>query len=823
MILTQGPSVWKTLDFNRDNLNTMSIPAYFAIFFISFSILLLEIMLTKIFSVTLWYHFSYLVISLAMFGIGFGGIIVYLWKESLQSFIRENVYYLSIFLAVSIIVCLHMVLHYNLPRSIDWTFIVASLFVYLICTWPFVIGSIILSLFFLRWPQKSSTIYSFDLMGAAIACIGSVVLITYLSAQQVILIASGSAIIAAILFDLPKIKIVSCLLLLAVLLLTYFGNTLFPVDRNKVYSEVKSKRLYEKWSPLSRITVFPIESVLKEFKNAPFGWGMSSKYNLKNQAYKALWIDQDANAGTPIVAFDGDYKKVDFLQYDVTSFAYHLINHSSVFIIGVGGGRDVLTALTFNSKTITGVDVHPIMVDLIKNTYADFAGHIYDNKKVTVAVSEGRSYLSLMAKSYDIIQIPLIDSWAATVAGAFAMSENSLYTIEAFAIYLDHLTSNGLLSVSRFYYKNDNQTIKIALLARKALEQKGIRSPENHIVIVRSRGSSASKEADIATVLVKNLAFSTKELNKIKTVVQDYDFDLVYFPGENTHDVLFQEALTTKHLDKFIQSNYYDIRVNTDDRPFFFQMFYFSKILDFFNGVELVGQSFNFYGVVVLTILFFISVVLLILFYAFPLFLKAGSHKPPFTWGAYFFLLGLAFMLIEIPVLQLISLYLGGAIYGLSVGLFCLLFFSGLGSMFCHFFKKTKLKMALITSLFLVSILTLILPFYLHGLIQHTFNYNWYLKLFLMVLMLLPMAFNMGMALPLGLHLIKERFALSIPWFWALNGAASVLGSIIAMALSILWGYSVSLILAALLYFAASFFIRFSSSSSNEHKQLPIV
>ncbi len=790
----------------------ISIPAYFAIFLVSFSILLLEITLTKIFSVTLWYHFSYFVISLAMFGIGFGGIIVYLWKEDLQSFIRENTYYLSLLLALSIVICLKIVLAYYLPSTIDWTIIVPSLYIYVICTLPFVIASIIVSLYFLRWPEKSGSIYSYDLLGAAFACIAAVVLITYLSAQQVILIASLSAVLAAILFDLPKFRILSILALLALMTLIYFGNSVFEINRNKAYSELAHNRLYEKWSPLSRITVFNIESLFKESKNVPFGWGMSDQYRIKNLPYKELWIDQDSNAGTPIVAFDGDYKKVDFLQYDITAFAYHLISNPSVFIIGTGGGRDVLTALSFNSKAITGVDIHPVMVDLIKNRYADFAGHIYQNKKVTIEVFEGRSYLALKAKSYDIIQIPLIDSWAATVAGAFAMSENSLYTLEAFATYLEHLNPNGLLSVSRFYFKNDNQTIKIAILARKALEQRGIASPYKNIVVVSSRQSGAAKSASVATVLVKNEAFSEAELIKIKKFVSYYNYNVVYLPGENDHDALFQEALSTPHLDELIQSNYYDIRPNTDDRPFFFQMFYFSKILDFFKGVELIGQSFNYYGVVVLAVLFVISVILLALFYVLPLFLKAGRHKPPLRWGLYFFLLGLGFMLIEIPILQLISLYLGGAIYGLSVGLFCLLFFGGLGSMGSHFFKSSTFKMALMTSLFLVCVLTLLLPTYLHGLILHTFHFNWYLRLLLIVIVLLPLAINMGMALPLGMRLVKDQYALSIPWFWALNGAASVLGSIIAMALSITWGYSVSLYMAALLYLGASLLIKLSAS-----------
>ena len=204
---------------------------------------------------------------------------------------------------------------------------------------------------------------------------------------------------------------------------------------------------------------------------------MSSTYKQKRQ-FKQLWIQQDASACTPIVPFNGDYEEVDFLKYDITSLPYYLRKNADVFILGVGGGRDVLTALAFDSKQITGVDIHPVIVDLIKNKYAKFTGNIFNKDKVHITVSEGRSYLEVEKKTYDIIQIPLIDSWAATVAGAFAMAENSIYTVEAFKTYLKFLNPSGILSVTRFYFKPDNQTIKIVVLARVALEQSGIASPK---------------------------------------------------------------------------------------------------------------------------------------------------------------------------------------------------------------------------------------------------------------------------------------------------------------------------------------------------------
>ena len=772
--------------------------AYVGVFLISFAILILEITLTKIFSVTLWYHFSYFVISLAMFGIGFGGMLVYKLQEKFKCSIGKNLYLLSISLAISIILSLYAVISYHLPNATNWQSLLRFIVVYLLCTAPFIISSMIITIFFLNWPNKSNTVYCFDLLGAAIGCIACVILISYFTAPQVILIASLTCVFSAILFELPTIRVSSILLLAGIFLFAFLGNSLFEVTQTKSYSELEYRKIYEKWSPLSRITVSPEVIFFDSHQRSPFGWGMSSTYK-SNRQFKQLWIQQDGSAATPIIPFDGDYNKVDFLKYDITSLPYYLKKNADVFVLGVGGGRDILTALTFDSKKITGVDIHPVIVDLIQNKFAEYSGNLYKNEKVHIAVSEGRSYLEVNKKSYDIIQIPLIDSWAATVAGAFAMSENSLYTTEAFNTYLRFLNPSGILSVSRFYFEPDNQSIKIAILARVALEQKGISAPEKNIIVVKNNGNIY---ADVATVLIKKEPFSPEEINKIKEIIRQLAFDIIYIPNGNNNKPLFQTALTTKNLNHFVGSNYYDIRPNTDDRPFFFQMFYFSKVKDLYNGEKIQGQIFNYYGVGVVVILLIISTILIVLFYIMPQLLSA-KNKPPITWGIYFSLLGLGFMLIEIPILQLGSVYLGSPTYGLSVGLFCLLFFGGLGSILCNYSQIAQIRTMLIRSLTIVVLFAIVLPFYLHGLMDYAFGYNWYLKLILIVLILFPVATCMGIALPSGIRLARYQYTQSIPWFWALNGAASVLGSIIAMAISMIWGYTITFFLASLLYLFA--------------------
>ncbi|STY28010.1 Predicted spermidine synthase with an N-terminal membrane domain [Legionella wadsworthii] len=776
-------------------MNQINRSTLIGIFLISCAILIVEITLTKIFSVTLWYHFSYFVISLAMFGMGFGGLLIYHLEEQFQYEKSKNLYLLSIALAISIILSLYAVLSYHLPDTFNWQSLLQFVCVYILCTSPFVLSSMILSVLFLNWPEKSNVIYSFDLQGAAIGCLGCVLLISYFTAPQVLLIASFICVVAAILFELPLLRIPSLIFLFGMLILIYIGNSLFQITQTKNYSELEYVKIFEKWSPLSRITVSP-EIYFKGLQNvSPFGWGISSTYKQKHP-FTQLWIQQDASAITPIVPFDGDFNKVDFLKYDITAIPYYLKKNPDVFVLGVGGGRDILTALAFNSHHITGVDIHPVIVDLLQNKFSGYVGHIYQNDKVHIEVSEGRTYLELKKKTYDIIQIPLIDSWAATVAGAFAMAENSIYTIEAFKTYLKYLKPNGILSVSRFYFKPDNQTIKIILLARAALEQSGITSPERNIVVVKNRGNNI----DVATVLVQKEPFSLEQIHEIKKITHQFAFEIIYLPSDVHNEPLFQKALTSKNLNRFFQNYYYDIRPTTDDRPFFFQMLYFSKVKDLLTGKKITGQVFNYFGVAILFILLIISSILVLLFYFLPLLFSKTSKKPPLLWGLYFALLGLGFMLVEIPTLQLGSVYLGGPTYGLSVGLFCLLFFGGMGSILNNYSQKERMLQVLKRSLFFVVMLAIILPFYLHWLMWITFGYNWYFKLVLIILILIPIGFCMGVALPSGLRLARDLHRESIPWFWALNGAFSVLGSIIAMAISMTFGYSCTMVLASALY-----------------------
>lgn len=769
------------------------------IFLLSAAALIYEIILTKLFSVTLWYHFSYLVISLAMFGFGLGGLITFYLRDKLKLHIEDNIKRLCYCCALMIGLSLIKVVSFHAPNAASMVGAFNFFTIYILCTLPFTLISLILAILFLNYPQDSPKLYAADLIGAAIGCLLSVVLISYLSAQQVIMLTVIFCVMAGSLATKKK-HLFSQLVLLTILATVFVSaSVIFPITHSKNYSEIKQKPIFEQWSPLSRITVLPKIYWRGEYADMPFAWGMSNAYHAKQQM-KQLWIEQDASAGTPITPFNGDWSRVDFLKYDITALPYYLKTAGDTFILGVGGGRDVLTALSFKQAHVTGVDIHPVIVNLIKDTYKDYTHDLYHHPDVDIHIADGRTFLAQTNKQYDILQIPLIDSWAATVAGAFAMSENSLYTVEAFKSYLDHLKPNGILSVSRYYFEPQNQSLKIALLAREALASRGILDPREHLIIVKNTSKAQKTAASIATILVKNTPFTADEIGRIKDVSHTLQFDLLYIPHQQGNVPVFEKALTTNNLQGFIQQYYYDIRPNTDDRPFFFQMLYLSKVSDLLTGQSVSGQVFNYYGVVVLLIALLMSFALVCTFYLFPLAFSKRTVSLSWSWSLYFLSIGLAFMLVEIPLLHLGSVYLGSPTYGLAIALCGLLLFGGIGSFLSAKVKALSIKQLTCITLTISALLAAVSTHALHGLTESTLQLGLLTKISLFLFLLIPLALCMGVALPSGIRLAEQYFPASTPWCWAVNGAASVIGSILAMIIAIQYGYHFTSVIGASCY-----------------------
>ena len=276
-----------------------------------------------------------------------------------------------------------------------------------------------------------------------------------------------------------------------------------------VKGNLEPRPLYEKWNSFSRIRVWgdPAEA------SAPFGWSLSNTYPAE-RTVRQLFLDIDALAGTVLTAFNGDLNEIEHLKYDVTNLVHYLRPGSRVFVIGTGGGRDILSALAFEQKAVMGVEINKEIIRAVNGRFGDFTGHLDRDPRVTFVNDEARSYITRVADRFDIIQSSLIDTFAATAAGAFVLTENSLYTVDAWKTFLEHLTPRGVLTFSWWYLGDKPSEIyRLTSLATASLSRLGITDPRRHIVVVRHMNNPIR---GVGTLLVGREPFSAQDLDLLE-------------------------------------------------------------------------------------------------------------------------------------------------------------------------------------------------------------------------------------------------------------------------------------------------------------------
>jgi len=771
----------------------------------SLALLTQEVALTRIFSVLLWYHFAFLAISLALFGLAGGGLLLHFRPER---FPREGVhrqmaawsflFSLSIPVSYLLILGVPFVYRVSLPAAV-------SLFlIYAFAAAPFLLGGVVIALALSRFSDRISAVYGVDLIGAGLGCAVVVPLLGLLSGPGVVIAAGMIAAIASFCFSLSVSRgavgrAVVAFLLLATLLGVHEKTGIFRIDFSKDHLE--EEILHEEWSALSRVTVTD--------RGTP-NWATSEVY--QGPKPETLWLKIDAEAGTPLVRFDGNFESVRALQYDVSALAYTLRGNGKVLVIGPGGGRDVLTALTFGSRDVTGVEINPAIIHTVDEVFGDYTGGLYSRPDVTIVKDEGRSHVRRTNERFDIIQASLIDTWAATSAGAYVLSENTLYTEEAFTEFLEHLNQDGILTMSRWFFKGRPiETLRLTAVAVKALRNLGWSDPGEHIVVIkRSTWDWAYKLQEfrdgVGTLLVKRTPWVPGEVEHLRQIAAQLEFDVVYAPGgePGTNHPDFDRLVGPEGAE-FIKSYPVDISPPSDDRPFFFYMLKPLDALRSLGSGELeqgVMQN-NVRAIFVLMALLVIVVLLTAACLFLPLVVKRGEKRPAGgrngLFLAYFLCLGLAYLLVEIPLLQQFILLLGHPVHALTVVLFALLLGSGLGSFLSERIPDRYSALPVIAAALIVAAYRFLLPPVLDSALgmSHT------ARVFLSMALLAPPGIVMGMPFPVGVRALGAGRAAMMPWVWAVNGATSVCASVLATLMAISFGYGVVLLGGASIYAVA--------------------
>jgi hypothetical protein len=771
----------------------------------SFSALLLELSLTRLFSVVLFYHFAFLSISIALLGLGAGGVFAYVRKAWLSRFELGQVgAFVSQVNALAVLIAVEVVLHLRISLHFTSENLGFLTILYLVSAVPFFLTGLLFSVTFARESASISLLYGADLAGGALACLATVPVLNLIGGPNALLFVSVVSALSSVLWarNTTSRRVGSAIAaVFVVLIIVNHSGKLADIGWAKGFYRDPQYVEYSKWNAISRVeveNVGPAKNIVIDRAAGtqlmdvdPFNWPEEDKQATLGQAPGVV------NALRP---------------------------HGAFAIIGPGGGVDVLRAVGSGSPSVTGIEINPIIAnDLMRGQYAEYSHHLYSLPQVHMNVSDGRSFIRSSPDRYDVIQMTLVDTWASTAAGAFAFSENSLYTVEAFKEYFAHLNPDGMIAITRWEFRQPREALRVVSNSIQALHDVGVADPSHNIIVV-SQGA-LNTDGILVLVLAKKSAFTPQEEHTVIEHLQKHPpLTLIYSPSDHTrlagvHPMdpslrwnPYTALLVGNDPTGFSHKYMYNVNPVYDDAPFFF---FTTKLGQIFATADRgLDRKVNL-AVAVLLMLLALSVVAVLAFLIVPLALYAPAKSESLIRLLYFVAIGLAYILVEIAFIQRFVLFLGHPTYALTVVIFLMLLSSGAGSFLSRRLlpNPQRVWMGAMVIAAAVGLYVIVLPKILVSLVGLPFI----AKLFISGGLIVPLGLLMGMPFPTGLRALSrsaEAFPAdeygpapasgSIEWAWAMNAASSVLGSVLAMVVAILWGLSITLAAGAVAYVIAA-------------------
>ena len=757
---------------------------YLSVALTTLATLLLELSLTRIFSVVFYYHFAFLAISIALFGLGGGGVFSYVvagWRGNLFS----KLGWLSASNSILVILAVLIVLAQGKDPSSGYLALI-----YFASALPFFVSGTVISLAVSATIDRVNRIYFFDLVGAAGGCLLLVPLLNAFGGPNTTIVAAVMFAAAAAIWHAiggsVRARVLSVALALGLFILLFFNGQKGVIGVVYAKGQKLEREAFVQWNSFSRIAIAPD----------------------KSSGIPAVFIDADAE--TAIANFDFNHLSAHDLHdllYQGPGLPYVLRPAAKTLIIGPGGGWDVARALASGSHDITGVEINPIIATTImRRRFPDLSRGLYLRPDVHIFVEDGRAFVRRSSQKYQVLQATLVDTWASTAAGAFALSENNLYTTEAVRDYLTHLTGDGILVFTRWGFEPPRESLRLVSLAVNALHDLGETDPARHVMVVRA-GSRAELAAWGAqdTVFISRRPFPAEDISRARAALAEAHMQAVYLPDEMIPNQ-FTELLHSADPAAY-QSRYpFDISPVTDNRPFFF---YSVQPRDVWNFVmhastrtadykinRAVPLLFELLGVSLLATLIILVLPLVVLGARLP------REKPVLGFLLYFLAIGAGYILIEVALIQKFVLFLGHPTYALTVVIFSLLVSSGLGSYASKVVVASsagRWRVVLAGVAVLIALLAVDVAVLLPKAI--TLPLTW--KVLVTIVLIFPAGFLMGMPFPTGLTRLEEWQSVSVRWAWSLNAAASVLGSVAALVFAIYFGLVQTLLLGGVLYLIA--------------------
>jgi len=794
-----------------------------AVGLISGAALALEVLLLRLFSITHWHHFAYMVISVALLGYGASGVFVTLARAALLArfgaVFRINA---ALFAVAAVPACaVALRLPFNALEVVwdirQWAWLAA---IYALLVLPFFFASNCVCLALSGHTGAVARLYAADLAGAGAGALAVVLLLWWLPDTACLLLIGVAGLAAMVLAPPPdrarRVMIVVAApavaaLLAWVLALLAPGIAPGPYKALSQALQVIGARLvYTDSSPFGRLAV--LDSPVVPLRHVP---GLSLANEIEPPAQLGVFIDGQGPA--PITRFRPGHTDLSYLDAVPQALAYHLRPHPRVLVLGAGGGAEVLQAVHFGARAIDAVELNPQVVALLHGPFAAYSGELARRPEVRLHAAEARSYVERSTARYEVVIVPPLDAFGAAAAGAYALHESYVYTVEALQRYLQRLAPGGVLALLRWVKLPPRDGPRLFATAVAALERNGVTEPGRRLAWLRSW--------NLQLLLVGERDWNDAELERIRRFCAERWFDLAWLPGlqraqANRYTVLDEPryfdaatALLGERRRSFMAGYAFDLTPPTDARPYFFSFFRWSQLpalaaLPARGGWAQIDIG---YPVLVATLgqALAASAVLILA----PLALAGrrrrfataagGPRRAPVV--AYFACLGLGFMFVEIAFIARLGLYLGNPLYSVAVVLTGFLVFAGLGASWIDrrasgsAWRRCPLRAALLV-VAAVAAVSAAVP----GLHAATAHLPDLARGALALATLAPLAFVLGMPFPIGLALIGARAPALVPWAWAINGCASVTGAVLATLIAIHFGHAALLVLAALLYLLAA-------------------
>ena len=787
---------------------------YACVLLVSAATLLFEIALTRIFAVTQGYHFAFLAISLALLGFGASGTALAIVPALASRDIRPLMAGAGLLFAVTSTGGLYLtnVLPFD-AYTLLWepSQLAYLALYYLALAVPFFFAGSIVGASLAKHPAKAGMLYGTNLVGAGIGCLLSVVFPLFVGAAGSVVVAGVIALVGAAAMAGRELRrpawLVPCILAVGVVAVAVvLGVTDLKLSPYKAVSQALrhegASKAWSRWNAFSLVEVIESDSI----HAAP---GLSFVYQGELPPQTALAVDGDNLSPMSAVPPEG----ADFTEYLPTSLVYRLADHPTALVIEPGGGLDVLTALHNGAESVTAVISNPLVVKAVGERFGHHTAGILGTPGVTVVDEGARSYLHRTDERFDVIQVSLADSFRPVLAGAYGVSENYLYTVEAFESYYSRLAPDGFLSVTRWAQTPPSEGVRVVAVAVEALEGLGV-EPAEHMAVIRS--------LQTITLVMKRSPLDDADIDAVRRFAEGLQYDLVHLPGIEASDVnRFSvhptpayhdtvKAILNHEAREALYAGYsHDISPVSDDRPFYYHLFKWSQTAEILRSLGRTFQPFGGAGFLIVLGSLVVAVTAAGAFILLPLLFRrdvsngGGSQAGAIgrLWPfVYFAGLGLGFLWVEIPLLQMFILYLDQPAYAFATVLFGVLVWSGVGSL-----ASDKLRVPMAVAVSVVAALSVLYAYGLPSVFDATLGLPLAGRLALSVALLAPLGAAMGVPFPRAVRVLGEQAPALVPWAWAVNGSTSVVSAILATILALSFGFTWVILGGAAAYLLAAF------------------